>query len=68
VKAISGKEFAKLLERKGWVLKRIKGSHHIYMKEGINVRISVPIHGNKPLKLGLLKYFMKVAGIDESEL
>lgn len=38
------------------------------MKEGINVRISVPIHGNKPLKLGLLKYFMKVAGIDESEL
>ncbi|MCP2519697.1 type II toxin-antitoxin system HicA family toxin [Candidatus Aminicenantes bacterium AC-335-B20] len=68
MKAISGKEFAKLLERKGWVLKRIKGSHHIYMKEGINVRISVPIHGNKPLKLGLLKYFMKVAGIDESEL
>jgi len=68
VKAVSGKEFAKLLERKGWKLKRVKGSHHIYMKEGMNVRISVPIHGNKPLKLGLLKYFMKIAGIDESEL
>ena len=68
MKAVSGKEFAKLLERKGWKLKRVKGSHHIYMKEGMNVRISVPIHGNKPLKLGLLKYFMKIAGIDESEL
>ena len=25
MKAISGKEFAKLLERKGWKLKRVKG-------------------------------------------
>lgn len=68
MKAISGKEFANLLERKGWVLRRIKGSHHIYVKEGTPVRISVPLHGNKPLKIGLLKHFMKVAGIDESEL
>lgn len=68
MKAISGKEFAKLLERKGWVLRRTKGSHHIYVKEGTPVRISVPMHGNKLLKLGLLKHFMKVAGIDESEL
>ena len=51
MKAISGKEFAKLLERRGWKLKRVKGSHHVYMKEGMNARISVPIHGNKPLKL-----------------
>ena len=31
-------------------------------------RISVPVHGNKPLKLGLLKHFMKVAGIGPKEL
>jgi len=68
VKTISGKEFAKLLERKGWVLRRTKGSHHIYVKEGTTDRISVPIHGNKPLKFGLLKHFMKVAEIDQSGL
>ena len=68
MKTISGKEFAKLLERKGWVLRRIKGSHHIYFKEGSPVRISVPIQRNKPLKIGLLKHFMKVAGVDEIEL
>lgn len=68
MKAICGKEFAKLLERKGWVLQRVKGSHHIYVKEGTLVRISVPIHGNKSLKIGLLSHFIKVAGIDESEL
>lgn len=68
MKAIHGKEFARLLERKGWVLQRVKGSHHIYVKEGTPARISIPIHGNKPLKIGLLKHFMKVAGIDEGEL
>lgn len=67
MKAIFGKDFAKLLEKKGWELRRTKGSHHIYVKEGNPVRISVPIHGNKPLKHGLLKHFMKAAGIDESE-
>ncbi len=68
MKSISGKKFAKLLENKDWVLRRSNGSHHIYVKEGIPVRISVPIHGNKPLKIGLLRYFMKIAGINEDEL
>jgi predicted RNA binding protein YcfA (HicA-like mRNA interferase family) len=68
VKAISGKEFAKLLERKGWELRRTKGSHHIYAKTVRSARISVPIHGNSPLKIGLLRHFMKIAEIDESEL
>jgi predicted RNA binding protein YcfA (HicA-like mRNA interferase family) len=27
---VSGKLFAKLFERKGWVLKRLNGSHHIF--------------------------------------
>lgn len=68
MKSISGKNFARLLEKKGWKLKHIKGSHHIYVKPGIPARISVPIHGNTSLKIGLLKHFMKVAGIDENEL
>ena len=28
----------------------------------------LPIHRNSPLKIGLLRHLMKVAGIDESEL
>jgi len=68
VKAISGKGFAKLLEKKGWELRRTKGSHHIYVKTGNPARISVPIHGNSPLKIGLVKHLMKVAEIEEREL
>ena len=68
MKSISGKEFARLLQRHGWKLKRVKGSHHIFAKSGDPARISVPIHGNFPLKVGLLRHFLKVAGIDEGEL
>jgi predicted RNA binding protein YcfA (HicA-like mRNA interferase family) len=68
LKAISGKNICKLLESKDWILKRVNGSHHIYAKLGINARISVPVHKNKSLKLGLQKHIMKIANVDESEL
>ena len=68
MKQISGKEFASLLEDKGWELKRIKGSHHVYTKPGNPARISIPIHGNRSLKIVLLNHLIKIAEIDESEL
>lgn len=63
--SVSGKAFAKLLEKHGWQLARTKGSHHIYVKKGNPLRISVPVHGNRPLKIGLLKHLKKIAGINE---
>ncbi len=68
MKSISGKEFIHLLEKRAWQLKRVKGSHHIYAKEGQPARISVPVHGNKPLKIGLLSHLMKIAEINENEI
>jgi predicted RNA binding protein YcfA (HicA-like mRNA interferase family) len=68
MKAVSGKYFARLLERKGWELRRINGSHHVYCKTGNPARITVPIHGNASLKIGLQRHLMKIAGIVDSEL
>jgi predicted RNA binding protein YcfA (HicA-like mRNA interferase family) len=68
LKSISGRAFARVIERRGWVLLRINGSHHIYGKDGSIVRISLPIHGNAPLKSGLLRHLMKLAEIGEDEL
>jgi predicted RNA binding protein YcfA (HicA-like mRNA interferase family) len=65
MKSFSGKDLAKLLEKHGWQLLRIRGSHHIYGKPNSIVRLSVPVHGNKPLKTGLLRHLLKMAGIDE---
>jgi predicted RNA binding protein YcfA (HicA-like mRNA interferase family) len=68
VKAVSGKAFAKAVERKGWFLLRIAGSHHIYGKDGEVARLSIPIHGNTALKLGLQRSLMKIAGLGENDL
>ncbi len=68
MKSISGKELAQVLERNGWSLLRIKGSHHIYGKQGSVIRISIPMHGNISLKTGLLKHLLKMAELKESDL
>jgi predicted RNA binding protein YcfA (HicA-like mRNA interferase family) len=68
MKAISGKRMCRILETKGWTLARSTGSHHIYVTQGKNVRISVPVHGNQDLKLGLQKAIMKLAEIKDDEL
>ena len=68
MKAMSGKELARVLERHGWSLLRVNGSHHIYGKPGSIVRLSVPIHGNQPLKTGLARHLLRMAGLTEADL
>ncbi len=68
MKAVSGKGFAKAVERKGWTLLRVAESHHIYGKVGEVTRLSIPIHSNNALKLGLQRSLMKIAGLQESDL
>jgi len=64
MKSLSGRELARLVERSGWSLLRIKGSHHIYGKPGNPARLSIPIHGSRPLKAGLQRHLLKLADID----
>lgn len=68
MKSVSGKDFIKSLERNGWHLLRIQGSHHIYGKSGSEVRLSVPVHKNQNLKIGLQKHLMKLAGLSDADL
>ncbi|MBC6433158.1 type II toxin-antitoxin system HicA family toxin [Nostoc sp. HG1] len=68
MKAVSGKALCKILERQGWELKRITGSHHIYAKEVCDVIVSIPVHSNRDLPIGTLKSIMKDAGLTEGDL
>lgn len=68
MKILTGKEFAKLLEQKGWFLKRINGSHHIFAHPKKIEIISVPVHKNDDLKRGLQKKLMTIADINENDL
>jgi predicted RNA binding protein YcfA (HicA-like mRNA interferase family) len=68
VKQVSGRELAQIIQRRGWILARIHGSHHVFTMPGRRERIVIPIHGNQPLKKGLLRSLMKIAGLQEDDL
>lgn len=68
MKAVSGKELCRVLERHGWQFQRINGSHHIYARPGNPLNLSVPVHGNQALKIGLQRAIMKKAGLTEADL
>lgn len=63
MKAFSGKELIRLLEEHGWRVARIEGSHHILTKPGREETLSVPVHGNRSLKAGLVHGVLKSAGV-----
>jgi predicted RNA binding protein YcfA (HicA-like mRNA interferase family) len=67
MKSVSGRDFVRIIERRGWALLRVSGSHHIYGKSGSVVRLSVPIHGSKPLKIGLLRHLAKLAELSDED-
>jgi predicted RNA binding protein YcfA (HicA-like mRNA interferase family) len=69
VKSLSGKEMCKALERRGWVLRRIKSSHHIYSHDDHpDALIVVPVHGSRSLRKGTQRGIMRDAGLTEDDL
>lgn len=55
---ISGKDFIKVLERLGFEVVRIKGSHH-QLKHTDGRVTTVPVHGNEELPKGLLRKIIR---------
>jgi predicted RNA binding protein YcfA (HicA-like mRNA interferase family) len=47
----------KLLEMHGFLLKRSKGSHHIFYNSILNITVIVPVH-NKDIKKGTFWLFL----------
>ena len=58
---MNAKALIKLLEAQGWVLDRIRGSHHIF-KNGERT-VVVPVHGTKDLPKGTVESIMKDGGL-----
>ncbi len=44
IPALTPKKIIKILEKKGYVLDRVKGSHHIYYHPEMRKRVVVPLH------------------------
>lgn len=57
LRRLSGKEVIKVLRRYGFAVIRQRGSHarlEVIDADGNEHRLTVPVHGNKPLRTGTL--------------
>lgn len=57
---MSSDDVIRRLKAAGWVLERIRGSHHIFEKNG---HIAVVPHPKKDLKKGTLKSIERQSGV-----
>ena len=55
---ISGKDFIKILQKAGFIITRINGSHH-RMKHPDGRITTIPVHKNDPLPKGLLRKILR---------
>lgn len=65
--SLTPQKIIKVLERKGFVLDRVKGSHHIYYHPEMKRRVIVPLH-KRDLPKGTLLEILKQADISKEEL
>jgi len=68
LKQVSGRALVAILRRHGWRLDRVRGSHYVMVKPDRPEIITVPVHGNTPIKPGLLLAILRISGIDRSTL
>ena len=53
----AGAEMVRFLESQGFEVVRIRGSHHILVKDAL--RTTVPVHGNQTLRVGTLRGILR---------
>ncbi|MEZ4862142.1 MAG: type II toxin-antitoxin system HicA family toxin [Caldilineaceae bacterium] len=67
IPALTPRAIIKLLEEHGFILDRVRGSHHIYYQPESGRRAVVPMH-RQDLPRGTMLSILKQAGIDRDEL
>ncbi|OGK11847.1 hypothetical protein A2954_05685 [Candidatus Roizmanbacteria bacterium RIFCSPLOWO2_01_FULL_37_12] len=64
---IKADKLIKIFLRNGFILKRIKGSHHILVNNEGEKRVIIPYHQGKTLGKGLTVSIIKDAGLTPEE-
>ncbi|MCX7794656.1 MAG: type II toxin-antitoxin system HicA family toxin [Thermodesulfovibrionales bacterium] len=65
--SLTPQEVINILEKKGYILERIKGSHRIYRHPETRKMVVIPYH-KKDLPKGTLLEILKQAGITKKEI
>ena len=56
------------LERAGWSLSHVRGSHHYFRRPGVARPICIPVHANRTLPAGTQRAIMRQAGLRDADL
>ena len=65
---VSGRDVVRALQRGGFQLSHVRGSHHYLRKPEAPGLVVVPIHGNRTLPVGTLNSILHQAGLTAEEL
>jgi predicted RNA binding protein YcfA (HicA-like mRNA interferase family) len=65
---LNGQQIIKALQRDGFELVRVSGSHYMLRKPGKSLcKVSVPVHGSQDLPPGTVRSIIKQAGLTVEE-
>jgi predicted RNA binding protein YcfA (HicA-like mRNA interferase family) len=64
--AVTPREAMRALERCGWQLDRVKGSHHVFRHPDHRHRVVVPVHA-RDLARGTLNAIIEASGVSREE-
>ncbi len=69
MKQLTARQLQKELNIRGWSFVRMRdGSHMQFKRPGEQKLITIPVHGSRPIRPGLLRKILRDAGIDPQEL
>ena len=64
--ALTGNELIKVLEKIGFVVSRIRGSHHV-LKHPEGKTTVVPVHSGETIGPGLLRKIIRDSGLERNQ-
>jgi predicted RNA binding protein YcfA (HicA-like mRNA interferase family) len=64
---ISAQKLIRVLKKKGFILQRIHGSHHIFIEPNKHLMVVVPVHKGKDLGKGITRAILKDADMTIEE-
>jgi len=65
--ALTPQKVMKIIQKRGFLLDRVKGSHHIFFHPETKRRVIIPFH-KRELPVGTLMEILKQAGIERDEI
>jgi len=64
----SGRALVRALQRAGFEITHVRGSHYYLRRPGAGPIVPVPVHGNRDLPVGTLRSVLRLAGLTAEEL